>query len=70
MRCIEILAKPTFSLEELYKFEDVLQREHPNNHNVRAKLRQQLQVLRDKNYLEFLGGGKYQLAQSSPTGGG
>ena len=32
---------------------------YPNNRNVRAKLRQQLQRLRDLGLIEFLGGGTY-----------
>jgi hypothetical protein len=34
---------------------------HPNNTHVRDKIRQQLQVLRDLNLLDFLGSGSYRL---------
>ncbi|MBM3926038.1 MAG: hypothetical protein FJ320_08645 [SAR202 cluster bacterium] len=34
---------------------------YPTNRHVRAKLRQQLQVLRTRGIIEFLGGGTYQL---------
>lgn len=40
------LAKPRFSLQELYELEPYLQSIHPHNRNVRPKIRQQLQVLR------------------------
>jgi len=38
-----------------------LQAKHPENHNVKAKARsvQQLQFLRDKGVIEFLGRGHY-----------
>jgi type II restriction enzyme len=50
---------PTFTLNQLYAKESELLRLHPKNQNVRAKIRQQLQVLRDLNYLDFLGSGNY-----------
>ncbi len=34
---------------------------YPNNKNVRPKIRQQLQVLRDLGLIEFEGQGKYTL---------
>jgi len=34
---------------------------YPKNNNIRAKMRQQLQVLCDLGYLEFLGTGTYRL---------
>lgn len=48
-----------FTLSEIYSFENELQASHPNNHNVKPKIRQQLQFLRDKGFIEFLGNGKY-----------
>ena len=33
---------------------------HPNNNNIRAKIRQQLQQLRDRGIISFLGNGRYQ----------
>ena len=32
---------------------------HAENHNIKAKLRQQLQMLRDRGVIEFLGNGLY-----------
>ena len=37
---------------------------HPDNRHVRDKIRQQLQVLRDHGYLEFVSRGSYRLRQS------
>jgi type II restriction enzyme len=42
-------------------FEDKLGKLYPNNNNVRPKIRQQLQFLRDNGYLEFLSRGRYRL---------
>ena len=50
---------PNFTLKQIYAQEAELLRLHPRNQNVRAKIRQQLQVLRDLDYLDFLGGGSY-----------
>ncbi len=61
MKCIDKLGKKEFSLQEVYQFEEYLQNKHPNNQHVKDKIRQQLQFLRDKGYLEFLDRGKYKL---------
>lgn len=61
MKCIDALEKKEFSLDEVYAFENALARQFPGNHHVKDKIRQQLQVLRDKGYLEFGGKGRYKL---------
>jgi type II restriction enzyme len=38
-----------------------LSSKYPGNRHVRPKIRQQLQVLRDSGYLEFLSKGTYRL---------
>ena len=53
------LARPRFSLQELYELEPYLQNIHPHNRNVRPKIRQQLQVLRDLGLIEFTSPGNY-----------
>ena len=58
---IRQLDKPCFSLRELYRFEPELKAIHPGNQNIRPKIRQQLQVLRDLGMLEFLTPGNYLL---------
>jgi type II restriction enzyme len=45
----------------MYVFEQQLYAKHPNNHNIKAKIRQQLQLLRDMSYLKFISRGKYEL---------
>ena len=59
MKCIERLNKRKFELSELYRFEIDLKMIHPHNNNIKAKIRQQLQKLRDNGYLIFEGRGKY-----------
>ncbi|MEA3255451.1 MAG: DpnI domain-containing protein [Candidatus Altiarchaeota archaeon] len=59
--CIKQLNKETFTLQELYTHEKHLQENHPNNRNIKPKIRQQLQFLRNKGYLEFLERGVYRL---------
>lgn len=61
LNAIRRLGKTRFSLQELYAFESELQTAHPNNRNVRPKIRQQLQVLRDLGLLKFTAAGSYEL---------
>ena len=63
MKCIESLQTKEFSLESVYKFEPELAGKHPDNRYIKDKIRQQLQVLRDKGYLEFVKPGYYKLTQ-------
>lgn len=49
-----------FTLQQVYAFADELQLKHPDNNHVKDKIRQQLQVLRDKGIIEFLARGHYQ----------
>lgn len=61
MSCIDKLNKSEFTLQDVYNFENILSQKHPENKHIKDKIRQQLQFLRDKGYLRFLGNGKYQL---------
>jgi len=62
MNCIERLKIKEFSLDEIYAFEGILNKKHPENKHIKDKIRQQLQVLRDKGYLSFIARGHYKLA--------
>ena len=53
------MRKQIFLIEDIYYFEEQLAILHPRNHNIKAKIRQQLQVLRDKGFLEFIHNGVY-----------
>jgi len=61
IKCIDRLKKSSFLLLDIYQFEDFLKLKHPDNNNIQAKIRQQLQLLRDKGYIEFESRGKYKL---------
>jgi type II restriction enzyme len=58
---IRRLGKQDFSLSEVYEFESELKVLHPRNENIRPKIRQQLQVLRDLGLIKFAGEGHYLL---------
>lgn len=53
----------SFKLQDLYQRESELMHLHPANRNVRAKIRQQLQVLRDLGHLDFIGKGYYRFKE-------
>lgn len=59
LTCIDKIPEENFKLEDIYKFEDSLKLKHPNNHFIKDKIRQQLQLLRDKGIIEFRGNGNY-----------
>lgn len=62
MVCVEKLGQKEFSLDEVYAFENELSRKHPENRHIKDKIRQQLQLLRDKGYLKFIKRGHYRRA--------
>lgn len=57
--CVENLGKSEFTLQDIYQYESELKIRHPQNNNIQAKIRQQLQILRDRGWLEFNGRGTY-----------
>lgn len=59
LKIVEQISNRDFNLREVYAFEGNLKAIFPNNNFIRDKIRQQLQVLRDKGLLEFLGNGNY-----------
>jgi type II restriction enzyme len=61
MHTIEALGKIEFRIDDVYADEPRLQRTYPDNKHVKEKIRQQLQVLRDRGYLEFVSRGSYRL---------
>lgn len=58
LRLVERLDKD-FTLEEMYRFVPELKQKHPENKFIHEKIRQQLQFLRDKGFIEFLSRGHY-----------
>lgn len=61
MKCVESVGKVEFELSDVYAYEQRLSRVYPDNHHIREKIRQQLQVLRDNGYLDFVSRGYYRL---------
>lgn len=59
LHCINIIPTKEFTLNEIYKFEKELHIKYPKNNNIKPKIRQQLQFLRDRGVIEFLGDGRY-----------
>jgi type II restriction enzyme len=61
MKCVDSIGKKEFELNEVYAFESQLSALYPENRHVKQKIRQQLQVLRDRGYLDFTSRGCYRL---------
>lgn len=59
LRCVEELPAPEFTTDDAYQFVGRLSALHPENRHVREKIRQQLQVLRDRGLLRSLGRGRW-----------
>lgn len=59
MQLLEHISSAEFSIQEMYAFEPLLQKQFPNNRNIQAKIRQQLQILRDLHIIEFTARGRY-----------
>jgi type II restriction enzyme len=51
LRCLESLPNPVFSNDDIYAFAPELAGLYPGNHHIEPKIRQQLQVLRDRGLL-------------------
>ena len=63
LKCVEDIRAREFSLSQMYEFESRLSGLYPMNQHVRQKIRQQLQVLRDRGIIECLGKGRYRLPE-------
>ena len=63
LNCINKIKSEIFTLQDVYKFADFLKTKHNFNHNIDAKIRQQLQFLRDRGFIEFIGRGKYKICK-------
>ena len=63
LRLLKQMGKVSFSLSDAYSFTAELAALHPKNRNVKPKIRQQLQVLRDLGFVRFVGRGEYELVK-------
>ena len=60
LKIVDSIKDKSFKLQDVYAFEKILKEKYPNNNFVKDKIRQQLQVIRDKGLIEFKGNGLYQ----------
>jgi len=63
LKCVRDLKDKKFKLNEVYKFKDYLSELHPENKHIEAKIRQQLQILRDNKIIQFKERGFYEVLQ-------
>jgi len=63
LKTVRELDRENFSLKEVYAREEYLAALHPKNQNIQPKIRQQLQVLRDLGFIEFVSPGQYRVLQ-------
>jgi type II restriction enzyme len=54
LAAVRKVGKVEFTLPEVYRYEAAMHAAYPQNNHVREKIRQQMQVLRDLGYVEFL----------------
>lgn len=59
LRCVRSFGGREFTSTEVYEFEGQLAALHPKNNTVRPQIRKQLQVLRNRGIVRFLGNGRY-----------
>ena len=65
LNLVRRLGQAEFSTRDAYQFERELKRLHPDNHNVQAKIRQQLQELRDRGLLLHVARNTWRASASS-----
>ncbi len=56
----DVLPSGEFTNEQVYAFEQMFQERYPENRNIRAKIRQQLQMLRNMELIRQLGVARWQ----------
>lgn len=59
LSCVNQIPTSEFTSKDIYAFESTLSEKHPNNKHIKDKIRQQLQLLRDKGIVEFANRGIY-----------
>ena len=59
LNCVNDIGSEIFTSEEIYKYAGILKAKHNLNNNIEAKIRQQLQFLRDRGFIEFVSRGVY-----------
>lgn len=59
LACVDNVGSDEFSLDQIYAYELMLQAKHPQNNFIKDKIRQQLQCLRDRGFIQFTARGRY-----------
>jgi len=59
LKCVEAIPTADFTLADVYAFSSDLEKKHPGNAHIKDKIRQQLQTLRDKGFIDFVSRGNY-----------
>ena len=59
LKVVRSIGKQEFSLADVYAHVPEFQVLHPHNRHIHDKIRQQLQILRDLGFVQFLGQGNY-----------
>jgi len=59
LKIVDQIGQKEFKLSDVYAFEEKLKMKFPNNNFIRDKIRQQLQILRDRGIIVFQGNGVY-----------
>ncbi|MCE5223881.1 restriction endonuclease [bacterium] len=59
IKCLDQIGKSEFTLNDVYAFEKILSKKYTQNKHIRDKIRQQLQFLRNKGFIEFISPGLY-----------
>ena len=65
LACVRRIPSEEFKVEEVYEFQDELRLLHPKNFNIEPKIRQQLQILVAKGYLDRIRPGSYRKTAKS-----
>jgi type II restriction enzyme len=59
LQLIRTLGKDEFTAQDAYQLESSFAQRYPDNKHIKDKIRQQLQVLRDMGFVEFVEKGRY-----------
>ena len=62
LRVVQSMGKTEFTNEDAYMYVSQLEKLHPNNRHVKDKIRQQLQILRDKGFIAQIRRGVWTLS--------
>ena len=59
IRIVDRIPSNSFTIQDVYAFKELLMQKYPNNKFIKEKIRQELQVLRNRGLIKFTGKGNY-----------